>query len=404
MRNMFKSTFMPDTVGDIFPKSPAVLGVILLYLATIFMPNSGKIDSRGTIGITIVMILQMVLYLFFDKIFKNKYWIYFVIQGIITFDYAVIAPKAYHTLLLGLIPLFIIQSMIAYNNAMNVIATACYFYSIFSVTIFIINGSKELLQSMPLLIIITIAMRIYSIIFFNQVKLRIQSQKIYQELALAYEKVEELTLINERQRVARDLHDTLSQGIAGTIMQLDAVNANLNNNNTKRAQEIVVRAMEHARKTLADSRLVIDDLRTKTNKRTDFSEALKNEISMFRGVSDISVASNIRVDSDISSSTSKHILYIVREALNNIAKHSKAENAEIEVVENDDSININIVDDGIGFDVRLIDRMFGHYGIVGMTERVKMINGKIKINSKKRKGTSVNIIIPIEKGIDDDGE
>lgn len=72
--------------------------------------------------------------------------------------------------------------------------------------------------------------------------------------------IEEFNLTSERQRMAGDLQDTLSQGLAGVIMQLEAVNANINNNNTKRAQEIFKKAMEHARRTLADSRLIIDDL------------------------------------------------------------------------------------------------------------------------------------------------
>ncbi|WP_243277785.1 sensor histidine kinase [Clostridium yunnanense] len=401
---MFKSTFTSDLDYNVFPKSPALVGIVLIYLATIFMPSSGGLSSREIIGLTIVMIFQLMIFLFSNKIFKNKYWLYFIVQGVITFDYAVIAPEGYKTILLGLIPLFVIQSMIVYTRALYVIVTAIYFYIIFSFTIIIISGWKELLGSLPLLVIITVALRIYSIIFFQQVKLRIQSQKISQELALAYEKVEELTLINERQRVARDLHDTLSQGIAGTIMQLDAVNANLNKNNVKRAQEIVQKAMDHARKTLADSRLVIDDLRSKSDEKLNFDEALRRERDSFKNVSDTSVTSNLILEAHIPVKTSKHILYIVREALNNIAKHAKAENAKVEVIENNNHIYINIIDDGVGFDVKLIDRLFGHYGILGMTERVKAIGGKIKIKSKRRLGTNISVIIPIEKGIDGEDE
>ncbi|GKU26660.1 histidine kinase [Clostridium folliculivorans] len=404
MRNMFKSTFTPDSDETIFPKTPIVVGIILIYLSTVFVPNSHNLHLNEVIGITIVMMIQLFVFWFSSNIFKNKYWLYFVIQGIITFDYAIIAPEAYKTIVLGLTPLFIIQSMIVYTNAIKVVGIAISFYSIFSCTIIILNGVRELVQSFPLLIVITIAMRAYSIIFFNQVKLRIQSQKVSQELALAYEKVEELTLINERQRVARDLHDTLSQGIAGTIMQLDAVNANLNNNNVKRAQEIVQKAMEHARKTLADSRLVIDDLRAQTNKKMGLKEALEKEISSFKGMSSTSITSSFILDYDISENISKHILYVVREGLNNIARHAEAENAVIEVRENEHQINISISDDGIGFDVKLLDRLFGHYGIIGMTERVKAIKGKIKIKSRRKAGTNINIIIPIEKGITDENE
>jgi two-component system, NarL family, sensor histidine kinase YdfH len=404
LNNIFKSLFAPDSDEDIFPKSPIVVGGILLYLSTVFVPNSSELNLHETAGITIVMVLQLTVYWFSDRIFKNKYWLYFVIQGIITFNYAVIAPDGYRTILLGLVPLFIIQSMVVYSDAIKVIITAFIFYGGFCGTTLILGGSRELLQSIPLLVIISIAMRAYSIIFFKQVKLRIQTQKIYQELALAYEKVEELTLVNERQRMARDLHDTLSQGLAGVIMQLEAVNANLKNNNIIRAQEIVQKSMEHARKTLADSRLVIDDLRLQSETEINLNDGLLNEITQCRNISNTYFSYDIRIKSKIPSKTSKHILYIVREALNNIVKHSEAENAAVEVIETSNQININIKDDGIGFDVKLLEQMFGHYGLLGMTERVKSIEGTIRIKSKRKLGTNINIIIPIEKGIDEDNE
>jgi NarL family two-component system sensor histidine kinase YdfH len=404
LKNKLKSLFGQDLNESIFSKSPMVVGIILLYAATVFVGNSDKLSLNEIAGYTIVMIIQVTLFLFSNTIFKRRYWLYFVIQGIITFDYAVISPKGYETIFYGLIPLFVIQSMIVYTDAIKVIITAISFYSIYCGTIVLISGTKELIQSIPLLIIITISLRVYSALFFKQVKLRIQTQKVLKELELAYERVEELTLTNERQRMARDLHDTLSQGLAGVIMQLEAVNANLNNNNAKRAQEIIQKSMEHARKTLADSRLLIDDLRLHTNIVIDIEKALENEIAAFKNISNTYVKADIRIETAIPVKVSKHILYIVREALNNIARHAEAKNAFVEIIGIDNQISIDIKDDGVGFSVKLLDQLFGHYGILGMTERVKAINGMIKIKSKRKTGTHINIIIPIEKGTDTDNE
>lgn len=400
MRNKFKSLFTPDYDEVVFPKSPTVVGIILIYLATVFVPNSEKLSINELAGFTIVIIIQVIIYLLSNTIFKNRYWLYFVIQGIITFDYVVISPDAYKTIFIGLIPLFVIQSMMIYTDSVKVVATAISFYGIFCGAIIIISGVSELVKSLPVLIIITIAMRAYSMIFFKQVKLRIQTQKILKELELAYEKVEELTLVNERQRMARDLHDTLSQGLAGVIMQLEAVSANLNNDNVKRAQEIVQKSMVHARKTLSDSRLVIDDLRFKINVEIDLEKAIENEIHSFKNISKTDIKTDFNVRSQIPLKVSKHIIYIVREALNNIAKHSQAEDACIDVIESDNKIIINIIDNGVGFDIKLLDKLFGHYGLTGMAERVKVVSGKMKINSKRKEGTEINILIPIEKGID----
>lgn len=401
LKNIFKSVFTPDVDRMVLPRSPIIVGMILLYLATLIGQWSDKINLHAIIGITIVLIIQLLLCLFSSTIFKNRYWLYFVVQGIITFDYAIIMPKGYEPLFIGLIPLFVFQSMIIYSDAYKVIFTAVCFYAVYCITIAMLSGGSELMKSIPVLIIITIAMRSYSIIFFNQIKLRMQTQKILKELELAYEKVEELTLTNERQRMARDLHDTLSQGLAGIIMQLEAVSANLKNNNTGRAQEIVKMSMEQARKTLSDSRLVINDLRSQSGENVDFKKSLENEIATFKNVSNASVTMDIRIISKIPLNIIKHTLYVVREALNNIAKHAKAKNAAIKIIESNNEIKIDITDDGIGFDIKLLDKLFGHYGIIGMTERVKAINGEIKIESKRKSGTNINIVIPIGKGIDD---
>lgn len=404
MRNLFKLAFTQDLDKIRLSTSPIIVAIVLVYLSAVLTQYTKGASLNSTISLTIVMIVQLFVYLFSDRIFKHRYWLYFGIHGIIIFGYALIAPKGYETIFLGLIPVLIFQSIVVYYDAIKVIITTLFFYSIFCGTIVIFNGVKELIQYIPPLVLITIAVRASAIIFLNEVKLRIHTQKIMRELELAYEKVEELTLINERQRMARDLHDTLSQGIAGIIMQLEAVNANLKINNTKRAQEIVQMSMEHARKTLLDARLVIDDLRFQAYADMDFAKSIKNEIAEFKAVSNTSIAADIRIESQIPLKQFKHILYIVREALNNIAKHAEAKNAVVEITETHSQININITDDGIGFDVKLLDQLFGHYGILGITERVRALHGKIKIKSKRKSGTNINIMIPIEKGIYDESE
>ncbi|AET68124.1 signal transduction histidine kinase [Desulfosporosinus orientis DSM 765] len=404
MLNKFKAAFTTDSDIVSQPKSPLIVGFSLVYVTTIFLVSIKKLDLHQVAGFTIVMMIQLVLYLFLNNIFKHKYWIYFGVQGMLAFNYAIIAPMGYVAILLGLIPVLIFQGITIYSNTVKVIFLTVFFYSIFCINIIVFNGLKVLIDYIPILLPITSGVYAYAAIFLKQVKLRIETQKILRQLEFAYEKVEDLTIINERQRIARDLHDTLSQGLAGLIMQLDAVNANLNNNNIKRAQEIVQNSMKHARKTLSDSRLVIDDLRINTNTDLDFAKAVENETAEFKGVSHTSIETDIRIESELPINIYKHILYIVRESLNNIAKHSKAKNALVEIIENHSQINITIIDDGIGFDTKLLDNLFGHYGILGISERVRNMNGKIEIKSDRKSGTKLKIIIPIRKGINNVNE
>jgi len=92
-------------------------------------------------------------------------------------------------------------------------------------------------------------------------------------------RVEDLTIAAERQRMARELHDTLSQGLAGLILQLEAVDAHLSHNHPEKAHAIISDAMLQARATLADARRAIDDLRQTT--QDDFETSLRLEISRF---------------------------------------------------------------------------------------------------------------------------
>lgn len=385
-----------------------IASIVIVYIAAMLFRSPFQNPYKASLGaeliFTILMLALLLLFLFSNTIFRNKYWLYFGIQGLIILGCAVTFPKGYHAIFFGLIPILIGQSIGAYYESIKVIMTSVYFYSIFCGAIIVLDGWNALIHSIPILLLITIAVRIYSIIMIQQVKLRIHTQKVLQELEFAYEKVEELTLTNERQRMARDLHDTLTQGLAGIIMQLDAVNANLNNNNTKRAQEIVQKSMEHARKTLSDSRLVINDLRLPANADMDLAKVVENEIANFKGLSNTSITANIMIKSQLPLNLFKQILYIVKEALNNIAKHAKAKKAVIEIIETHNQININIIDDGIGFDVQRIDHLYGHYGLLGITERVEAIHGRIKIESKRKSGTNLTIIIPIERGISEENE
>ncbi len=401
LENKFKLANILDSDEVNVFKSPVIAAIVLVYLTTVFVQNTYKVSMLSMIWFTIAMIIHLLVYFSSHRIFKHNHWLYFAIQGIIIFSCAVIVPEEYETIFLGLIPVLLVQSRVIYRRVIKIIITFIYFYGIFCGTIIVLNGVDELIRYIPILLIITLTVMIYSSIYIRQVNLRIRAQKLTQELEHAYEKVEELTLTNERQRVARDLHDTLSQGLAGLIMQLDAINTNLNNNNTKRAKEIVQKSMQHARRTLSDSRYVIHDLRFEKTENMDLTEAIKAEITKFNATSNTLIITNISIKSQVSARVFKHIVYIVREGLNNIGNHAKARNVVVEVIEEHNRINITITDDGVGFDVKLLSRLFGHYGILGMTERVKALDGEIRIKSKKRMGTKLNITIPIGKGIDD---
>lgn len=136
----------------------------------------------------------------------------------------------------------------------------------------------------------------------------------------------------------------------------------------------------------------------------DFVNILEDEVAKFKTISNSAVKLEISLKSKIDLKVLEHMLYIMRECLNNVAKHAKAKKVGIKIIENDNRLSINVIDDGIGFDVRTLDKIYGHYGLLGITERVHAISGSIEIKSKKKAGTNINIIIPIEKGVSNKNE
>ena len=108
--------------------------------------------------------------------------------------------------------------------------------------------------------------------YSRQADARVKAQELLAELEAANrrltesaDQIEDLTLANERQRMARELHDTLAQGLAGLILQLEAADSHLASGHPDRAQAIVQQAMTRARETLAESRRAIDGLRAGTD-------------------------------------------------------------------------------------------------------------------------------------------
>ncbi len=395
LRNKLKPI---DSNEFIESRVPVAVWITLVYGTALFLQNLTQPLLVASIFFTIIMALYLALYFVASTLFVKVPWIYFGIQGLLIVISAFIMPTGSPAIFFGLIPIMISQSIGIYYHSIKVICTFFFFYIIFFIDIYIANRSKDLVTFVPLFLFIIIFVSAYSLLFSKQVKARIRTQKVLRELEFAYEEVEELTLANERQRMARDLHDTLAQGLAGIIMQLEAVNTHLSNENTKRAQEIVQNSMKQARRTLSDARLVIDDLRFQSDSDIDFVNQIKNEINHFKAIVNISTTLDIRVESNLPTKLVEHSLYIVRECLTNITKHSKAKNVSVKIIEDTNQMCMNILDDGIGFNAKLLNKLYGHYGLLGITERIRVIGGSIEIQSTKKTGTSINVKLPIKKG------
>ncbi len=197
----------------------------------------------------------------------------------------------------------------------------------------------------------------------------------------------------DRQRIARELHDTSLQNLTHLIHRLELSGLYIDKDSTKAKLELSV-ISKILRDTIEEIRGTIFNLRPMTFDDLGLKIALERMVSEFNQEKKYF----IKLDIDDVSCENEIVLVsiyrIVQECLNNIKKHANAENISVFCKICDDDCLLEIKDDGNGFDVE--DSMkIKHFSLALMTERIKLLNGEIKIISEAGKGTSVNIKIPL---------
>ncbi len=201
-----------------------------------------------------------------------------------------------------------------------------------------------------------------------------------------------LTLQAERQRMARELHDTLAQGVAGLVLQLEAVKAHLAAGRDERAAAIVDQALGRARSTLAESRAAIDDLRSPTR---DLATAITERSERFTHATGTPCTVEMDAgDSDaLPAEVAGHVLAVLDEALANVARHAAATQATVRLARDIGDWTLTVCDDGRGFDPAQATPA-GHYGLLGMHERARLIGGSVTVTSAVGQGTCVRLVVP----------
>ncbi len=208
-------------------------------------------------------------------------------------------------------------------------------------------------------------------------------------------KIESLTLQNERQRMARELHDTLAQGVAGLVLQLEAVKAHLSSNRVERASVIVDQALARARGILAESRAAIDDLRSAP---ADLAGSVREQVDRFTQSTGIPCEVELSVqENGLSTEVVDHALNILSEALANVTKHARAKKVSVRFILHKEVLELEVRDDGRGFNPNEQSRA-GHYGLVGMRERARLSGGVLTIDSDPQHGTHVRFAVTGAQG------
>jgi signal transduction histidine kinase len=212
------------------------------------------------------------------------------------------------------------------------------------------------------------------------------------ENARLYQNVRDIATLEERNRLAREIHDTLAQGFVGVIRQLE-VAKRMVDKDTAEANKHLDQAETLARYSLNEARRSVISLRQSLVKRVSLPEAIRDEASRFSEINDIPVNVNVSGQPvELKADDEESLLRVFQEAITNIGRHSSASMVDVDLSYNDGSIDLSIHDNGVGFNTRM--KKQGSFGIIDMKERVNLLKGKIKIESKPGRGTTVTIRVP----------
>lgn len=206
----------------------------------------------------------------------------------------------------------------------------------------------------------------------------------------------ELALVEERNRIAREIHDSLAQGLTAIIWQINASELLVKAGGSQ-ALDSLDQIRELARESLQEARRSVWDLRSGPLKGVSLVQALEQETAKAGGVNirtAFNATGNERV---LPGGVEAALLRICQEALANMLKHSSASRATVTVAFGHDKVNLRVSDNGIGFDPETHsqwDKERGGFGLTSMRERAQLLGGKLTVKSQFGRGTDVEAEIP----------
>ena len=218
----------------------------------------------------------------------------------------------------------------------------------------------------------------------RQVNLKLTRQ------ALAMEKI---ATMEERNRIARELHDTLAHTLSGLAVQLEAIKTVTPTQ--AESQEMIDRALENTRDGLNETRNVLKNLRAAPIQELGFEQAMYHLVDTMQPdglpVIDLFISRSI----PILSKELEHTIYrITQESINNALQHAKADSIKVSITMVSHTLCVVVKDNGIGFDTNQRTTQRG-YGLFGIMERAEMMGGRLDVQSKDQQGTTITFEVEL---------
>jgi ligand-binding sensor domain-containing protein/signal transduction histidine kinase len=205
-------------------------------------------------------------------------------------------------------------------------------------------------------------------------------------------------VLSERNRLAREMHDTLIQGCASVSALLEA-HSSLAQNKTDGNGDLLEYARTQLRSTIEEARQAVWGLRSMSESTTDVTSLLRKMAEQFSHEFSVPVEFQVSGASfALDQSVVHEVLMVAREALYNSIRHAQPTRVALAVAFEEDLCRIRVRDDGLGFDPAMLSSLpENHYGLIGIKERVERIGGRFTLHSQVGTGTDLSIEVPRRK-------
>jgi len=224
-------------------------------------------------------------------------------------------------------------------------------------------------------------------LFADQAALAIEKARLYQQ-------TEQLAVVNERQRLARDLHDSVTQTVYSLSLYADATRKALKGDRIDRAMENLGELREMIREVMLDMRLLIFELHPPILQKDGLVTALRTRLESVEARSGIRTEYHVTGERRLPLDTESELYRIAQEILTNAVKHAQADHISVSLHYEDREFRLKVQDNGVGFNLEEASTSHG-MGLKSILERTQRLIGKISIDSAHDRGTIIEVSVEI---------
>ena len=221
--------------------------------------------------------------------------------------------------------------------------------------------------------------------FANQVAVAIENAQLYK-------RAQQLAVVEERQRLGRELHDSVTQALYSVTLYAQAAHMAMSAGKQDEALENLEELRNMARDAMIDMRMLVFELHPPRLEEEGLALALQGRLASVETRTGLQTELHVEEEQRLPISVEEELYWIAQEALNNVVKHAQAKKVMVRLLFDDESVCLEVEDDGVGFEPTEA-RQSGGMGLRGMGERAERINGKLEVESAPGQGTTLRVTV-----------